>query len=96
MLNSFQSPGEVAFYIFDMPVYFYGIIMAVAVFIGFLTSDYLYKKLIQVSVVSPSGERAGERGYVCNKKNNLILEISPYLIISGIIGARLYYVFCEW
>jgi phosphatidylglycerol:prolipoprotein diacylglycerol transferase len=74
-----------------MPVYFYGIIMAVAVFVGFLTSDYLYKKLIQISVVSPSGERAGERGYVCNKKNNLILDISPYLIISGIIGARLYY-----
>ena len=93
MLNSFQSPGDVAFHIFGMPVYFYGIIMAIAVFVGFLTSDYLYKKLIQFSVVSPSplGERAGERGYVCNKKNNLILDISPYLIISGIIGARLYY-----
>lgn len=106
MLNNFQSPGEVAFYIFDMPVYFYGIIMAIAVFVGFLTTDYLYKKLIQVSVVSPSGERAGERGYNIkippsatqpppfNKggfSNNLILDISPYLIISGIIGARLYY-----
>ena len=106
MLNSFQSPGEVAFYIFDMPVYFYGIIMAIAVFVGFCVTNYLYKKLIQISVVSPSGERAGERGYNIkippsaaqtppfNKggfSNNLILDISPYLIISGIIGARLYY-----
>ena len=93
MLNSFQSPGEVAFYIFGMPVYFYGIIMAIAVFVGFLTTDYLYKKLIQISVVSPHGERAGERGYSCDEKklNNLILDISPLLIILGIIGARLYY-----
>ena len=84
MLNSFQSPGEVAFYIFDMPVYFYGILMALAVFVGFCVTDYLYNKLQQINVATTSPlEREG--------KNNLILDISPLLIISGIIGARLYY-----
>lgn len=84
MLNNFQSPGEVAFYVFGMPVYFYGIIMAVAVFVGFCVTNYLYK----ISVATPSpleGEGRGEG------KNNFILDISPWLIISGIIGARLYY-----
>lgn len=39
----FQSPGDTAFYIKSMPVYWYGIILAVAVFIGFYISYRLYK-----------------------------------------------------
>ena len=68
MLN---SPGDIAFTLFGIPVYYYGIIIAFAVFVGFFISYYLYKK------------------YYNNR--NLILDISPWLLIFGIIGARLYY-----
>ena len=72
MLNKFQSPGDVAFRIFDFPVYYYGIIMAFAVFCGFCIAYLLFKKYY-------------------DKENNIILDISSWLIIAGIIGARLYY-----
>ena len=66
-----SSPGDVAFNLFGFPVYYYGIIMAFAVFTGFCVSYFLYKK------------------YYGNP--SVIFDISPYLIIFGIIGARLYY-----
>ena len=40
----FQSPGDVAFHIAGMPVYYYGIVMAIAVFIGFYLAAKLYEK----------------------------------------------------
>lgn len=40
----FQSPADVAFNIFGFPVYFYGIILAVAILIGTYTAYYLYKR----------------------------------------------------
>ena len=40
----FQSPGDVAFSCFGFTVYYYGIILAVAIFIGVYTSYFLYKK----------------------------------------------------
>ena len=40
----FQSPAEVAFNIFGFPVYYYGIILALAIFIGVYASYFLYKK----------------------------------------------------
>ncbi len=69
----FQSPGEVAFHIFDMPVYFYGIILAVAAFVGFYTAYKIYAKFFDVNEAEK------------------ILDMAPVLIISGILGARLYY-----
>ena len=41
---SFQSPGEIAFNILGFPVYYYGIILAAAIFVGVYTTDFLYKK----------------------------------------------------
>lgn len=41
---SFQSPSEIAFTILGFPVYYYGIILAVAIFIGVYVADFLYKK----------------------------------------------------
>ena len=67
----FQSPGDVAFSVFNMPIYCYGIIMAIAVFLGFLVCYNLYKKIFGNA--------------------QIISEISPYLIILGVLGARLYY-----
>ena len=43
-----QSPGEVAFYIFNFPVYFYGIILAFAVFLGVCTAEILAKKFSDI------------------------------------------------
>lgn len=69
----FQSPGEIAFYIFKLPVYFYGIILAVAIFTGVCCTYYLYRKFYDA------------------QKAEYIFDIAPYLIVLGIIGARLYY-----
>lgn len=44
MLNSFQSPGEIAFSVFGFPIYYYGIILAFAIFVGVYFADFLYKK----------------------------------------------------
>ena len=39
-----QSPGEIAFSVFGFSVYWYGIIMAIAVFVGVLCANFLSKK----------------------------------------------------
>lgn len=67
----FQAPSDVAFEILGFSVYWYGIIMAVAVFCGFSICAYLCR------------EKYGN--------DQLIWDISPVLIIAGILGARLYY-----
>lgn len=69
----FTSPGEVAFSLFSLPVYFYGIIMAFAVFIGCFTAYFLFK-------IFYDKDRA-----------DIVIDNSPFIIFSGIIGARLYY-----
>ena len=43
-----QSPGEFAFYIFNFPVYSYGIILAFAVFLGVCTAEILAKKFSDI------------------------------------------------
>ncbi len=69
----FQSPGEVAFRIFDFPVYFYGIILAFSILVGVYAAYFLYKKF-----------------YESEKAPNII-DFSPFIILIGIAGARLYY-----
>ena len=46
MLNNFvfQSPGDIAFKILDFPIYYYGIILSAAIFLGFLIAYSLFKK----------------------------------------------------
>ena len=43
-----QSPGEIAFNIFNYPVYSYGIILAFAVFLGVCTAEILAKKFSDI------------------------------------------------
>ena len=43
MLSSFQSPGDVAFNILGFPIYFYGIILSVSIFVGFYAACKLYQ-----------------------------------------------------
>ena len=69
----FQSPGEVAFSLFGLPVYFYGVTVAIAVLTGFVTSSLIYTKLYDKS--------GGEK----------LIDMAPFLIIFGVVGARLYY-----
>ena len=68
---SFQSPGEIAFNILGFPVYYYGVILAAAIFVGVYTADFLYKKYYD--------------------KISYIFDFTPYMIVLGILGARLYY-----
>lgn len=69
----FQSPGDIAFSIFGFPIYFYGITLAVAIFVGVYTAYILYKKFYEP------------------EKADCIIDFSPYVILLGIVGARLYY-----
>lgn len=73
----FQSPSDIAFVIFNFPIYYYGIILSFSISIGVLSAYYLYKIF-----------------YV--KKASYIIEISSYIILLGIIGARLYYCFVNY
>ena len=73
----FQSPSDIAFVIFNFPIYYYGIILSFSISIGVLSAYYLYKNF-----------------YV--KKASYIIEISSYIILLGIIGARLYYCFVNY
>lgn len=44
----FQSPTDVAFNLFGFPVYYYGIILAIAILIGVYCAYCLYKKFYGV------------------------------------------------
>ena len=66
-----QNP--VAFDFFGIPIYWYGIIMALAIFVAMLTSNKLYN-FVNVA---------------CRK--DIIIEYAPVIIVSGIVGARLYF-----
>lgn len=68
-----QSHGDVAFSVFGFPVYFYGVILAVACFIAVCIAKFLYSKIYN------------------DGKSGLIWEVSPFVVILGIVGARLYY-----
>lgn len=69
----FTSPGDVAFFIGHIPIYYYGIIMAFSLFIGIFTSHVITAKFY--SEINP----------------DVIYDICPYIIICGILGARIYY-----
>lgn len=69
----FQSPTDVAFKIFGLDIYFYGIIMAFAILAGYFVAYGLFKK------------------YYDKEKAKYITNFSPYLILIGILGARIYY-----
>ena len=68
----FTSPSQIFFSLFGVNIYFYGVIMAVAIVVGTLVSNYI-----------------GEKFY--SLKRETIIDLAPYLIIFGILGARLYY-----
>ena len=68
----FESPSQILCTIFGVNIYYYGIIMAIAISIGTLISDWV-----------------GSRYFGFKKET--IIDLAPYLIIFGILGARIYY-----
>ncbi len=66
-----NAPSDIAFSVFDFPIYWYGIILAISIYLGFFLADYLSKYR--------------------NIKSGFILENALLLIITGLLGARLYY-----
>ena len=68
----FTSPSQILCTVFGLNIYYYGVIMALAIAIGVLVSDW-----------------AGTKFFALKKET--IIDLAPYLIIFGIIGARLYY-----
>ena len=68
----FTSPSPILFTLFGVNIYYYGVIMAIAISVGVLISDWIGCKYFEL-------------------KKDTIIDLAPYLIIFGIIGARLYY-----
>lgn len=66
-------PVDVAFKIFGVSVYWYGIIMAIAILISIIIAN----KLLNSDNIT--------------KKKDIILSYAPILVITGILGARLYF-----
>ncbi len=68
----FASHSQIICTIFGVHIYFYGVILALAITVGTLVSDYLGSKFFSLA-------------------KETVIDMAPYLIICGIIGARLYY-----
>lgn len=69
----FASPGEIAFSIGSFPIYYYGIIMALALVVGVFFANFVTKK------------------FYPELNPDEIYNIAPILIISALLGARIYY-----
>lgn len=68
----FASHSQVICTIFGLHIYFYGVILALAIVVGTFVADFVGIKYFEL-------------------KKETIIDMSPYLVVFGIIGARLYY-----
>lgn len=68
----FESPSQILCTVMGVNIYYYGIIMAIAISVGVLISDWFGSKYFGL-------------------KKETIIDLAPYLIIFGILGARIYY-----
>lgn len=68
----FASHSQIICTIFGVNIYFYGVILALAIVAGTFVSDYFGQKFFDL-------------------KKETIIDLAPYLVVFGIIGARLYY-----
>ena len=73
----FASPSQILCTICGVNIYYYGVIMAIAISIGTLYSDWVGTKFFGL-------------------KNETIIDLAPYLIIFGILGARLLFTVQFW
>lgn len=70
------APDPVAFNLFGIPIYKYGITMALAIFAAMIIANFLFNRI-----------NADEDFF----KKDTILEYAPLIILAGIAGARLYF-----
>lgn len=69
----FASPGDIAFSIGSVSIYYYGIIMAIALTVGILVAALVTKN------------------FYPELKPDVIFNIAPVVIITALLGARIYY-----
>ena len=68
----FASHSQIICTLFGVHIYFYGVVLALAIVAGTFVADHIGEKFLDL-------------------KKDTIVDLSPYLIIFGIVGARLYY-----
>ena len=68
----FEAHSQVICTVFGINIYYYGVILALAIVAGSFLSDFYAQKFFGL-------------------KKETIIDLSPYLIIFGILGARAYY-----
>ena len=68
----FQAHSQIICTIFGLHIYFYGVILAIAIIIGTFVSEYVSATFFKYP-------------------KDTVIDLAPYLVIFGIIGARLYY-----
>ncbi len=67
------APCDIAFKLFGIPIYWYGVMMACAIFVAMIVANKLYNTLNE------------------KLRKDVIIEFAPYIILFGIVGARLYF-----
>lgn len=71
------ATNPIAFNLFNIPIYKYGVVMASAIFVAMLVANIVFNKwLITKDKIS---------------KKDCIVEYAPFIIILGLLGARLYF-----
>ena len=73
----FASPSQILCTVFGVNIYYYGVIMALAIAAGTFVSNWFGEKFFEL-------------------KKDTIIDLAPYVIIFGIIGARLYYCILDY
>ena len=68
----FASHSQILCTIFGVNIYFYGVVLALAITIGTFWADYIGTKFFKL-------------------EKETIIDMAPYVVILGILGARLYY-----
>ena len=68
----FASHSQIICTIFGVHIYFYGVILALAIVAGAFISEFFGTKFFEL-------------------KKETVIDLTPYLVLFGIIGARLYY-----
>lgn len=67
------APPSVAFSVFGFQIYWYGIILASAIFVAIIVGNKIFNVINH------------------DAKKDVIISCAPFIIISGIVGARLYF-----
>lgn len=74
-LHTFQ-PSSVIFQIGGLAIYYYGLIIVLAMIVGFFVARYFFKKQ--------------------KLTDEQVVDLAWWLIVAGIVGARIYYVVYAW